>query len=251
MKLINNILNMFGVQVIPNTNPNLSYNDIDDPVFWNLVDKVINCTMVSIPNLYSLYKSVRYVVENNLSGDFVECGVWRGGCSMMMALTLKELNDTSRKIYLYDTFEGMTAPTANDKDIFSKSAVDLLKSKKTTDRNSVWCYSELDEVKKNMMGTGYPTSNMIFIKGKVEETLLHHLPPNNLSILRLDTDWYESTKIELELLFPKLVKNGILIIDDYGHWKGARKAVDEYFKEKKITSFLHRVDYTCRLMCKN
>jgi hypothetical protein len=72
--------------------------------------------------------------------------------------------------------------------------------------------------------------------------------PEQISILRLDTDWYTSTKIELEVLYKKLVKGGILIIDDYGHWQGARKAVDEYFKNKNI--WLHYVDYTCRYIIK-
>ncbi len=75
--------------------------------------------------------------------------------------------------------------------------------------------------------------------------------PEKISILRLDTDWYESTKHELNNLFPRLVSGGILIIDDYGHFQGSKKAVDEYFEENKISSFLFRIDYTGRLFVKS
>jgi hypothetical protein len=114
---------------------------------------------------------------------------------------------------------------------------------------SDWCYSSHDEVIKNI-SENTKIDNIFLIKGNVEQTLLEEKNlPEKISILRLDTDWYASTKIELEVLYNKLVKGGILIIDDYGHWQGARKAVDEYFKNKNI--WLHYVDYTCRYIIKN
>jgi O-methyltransferase len=98
----------------------------------------------------------------------------------------------------------------------------------------------------NMLSTGYPEEKVHFIKGKVEETLPSVLP-DQLALLRLDTDWYESTKHELIHLFPLLDSRGLLIIDDYGHWQGVRKAIDEYFSEHKLNLYLHRVDYSCRV----
>jgi hypothetical protein len=124
----------------------------------------------------------------------------------------------------------------------------LAKEKKNDSKESIWCYSPLEDVKENLYSTGYPKENLVFIKGKVEDTLSQNMP-GKLALLRLDTDWYESTKIELELLYPLLVEKGVLIIDDFGHWDGAKKAVVEYF-EKTNYLFLHRIDYTGRLMIK-
>jgi len=100
------------------------------------------------------------------------------------------------------------------------------------------------------LSTKYPKDNLIFVKGKVENTI-PAIIPDKISILRLDTDWYESTYHELVYLFPKLVKDGVLIIDDYGHWKGAREAINRYFQEKKIKILLNRIDYTSRIAIKS
>lgn len=250
MKLVNKFLKPFGLKLFPLKDANISFLDIDDKIFWELYDKVKDYTMVSIPNLYALYSSVKYIVENNIEGDLVECGVWRGGCSMMMALTLGHYKNTNRIIYMYDTFEGMSEPTLNDKDVNNTTAKDYLDVSES-DKNITWCIANIDDVKNNISKTNYPLENLKLIKGKVEDTLKIQIPLNNLALLRLDTDWYESTKMELEILYPKLNKQGILIIDDYGHWLGARKAVDEYFTYNKNTLLLNRVDYTCRLGLKN
>jgi bifunctional ADP-heptose synthase (sugar kinase/adenylyltransferase) len=101
-----------------------------------------------------------------------------------------------------------------------------------------------------MLMTGYPSSNLIFVQGKVEETLPRVIP-DNISLLRLDTDWYESTRHELIHLFPLLSKSGVLVLDDYGYWAGARKAVDEYVVENNIKILLDRVDGTGRVGLKN
>ena len=93
------------------------------------------------------------------------------------------------------------------------------------------------------------SKNVKLIQGDVAETLLESKNlPEKIAILRLDTDWYESTRIELERLYPLLEPGGVLIIDDYGHFDGARKAVDEYFKAER--PWMHYVDYTCRLILK-
>ena len=170
---------------------------------------------------------------------------------MIMAKELLKRGDISREIWMYDTFEGMTEPTDEDIEIETRiKGKDLLSGvQKTTEKYNMWAYSPIDEVKKNMQKTGYPTDKFRYIVGKVEDTLIDS-QPNEIALLRLDTDWYESTRIELEKLYPLVVSGGILIIDDYGHFSGAKKAVDEYFKTTNRTPLLNRIDYTGRLIIK-
>ena len=195
--------------------------------------------------MYALYKAVKYVIDSKIQGDFVECGVWKGGSAMVIAHTLFEMNETNRKIHLYDTFEGMSEPTENDYLVEDKSIHAISKWKKASKKyHNDWCFSSLQEVKNNIFSTKYPKDKIVFVKGKVEDTLQKN-KPSKIALLRLDTDWYESTKHELVTLFPLLVKNGVLIIDDYGHWAGSKKAVDEYFSNKQM--LLNRIDYTGRI----
>ena len=222
---------------------------LSDQKFCVLYEKCKNYTMTSAERMYSLYQSVEYIFKNNIKGDFVECGVWKGGSSMLMALMLSERGITDKKLYLYDTFEGMSEPSESDMTSTGKNAIDLLQQENKEDSSSVWCYSSIDEVRRNLYSTGFPKENIVFIKGKVEDTIKENLP-GELSLLRLDTDWYESTKIELELLYPLLKEKGVLIIDDFGHWDGAKKAVVEYFEKNKVDPFLFRIDFTGRLMIK-
>ncbi len=204
-------------------------------------------TMTSTSRMAALVNAVNYLVKNGIPGDICECGVWRGGSMMIIAQALKALGETSRKLYLYDTFEGMSQPTAEDKNNDGRSAETMYNeiSKET----GAWCYASIEDVRSNIISTGYPTENIHLIKGKVEETIPANLPPK-LSLLRLDTDWYESTKHELTHLYPLLVSKGIMIIDDYGDWQGARKAVDEYFQQNGSV-FLHRIDPTGRAVVKH
>lgn len=201
-------------------------------------------TLIQVERMYSLYKAVKYVVEKGLPGDFVECGVWKGGASMLMAKTLLSLGVRDRTIYLYDTFEGMTKPTPEDMSVMSgkEPVMEIWKRNQADDHNE-WCYGPIDGVRAAMEATGYPMDKVVFVKGPVEETL-----PNDrhekIAILRLDTDWYSSTKHEMEHLFPLLQQGGVLILDDYGYWAGARKAADEYLKNIHEPMFLHRDDYS-------
>lgn len=191
--------------------------------------------MTSIERMKALYKSVVYVIDSKIPGDFVECGVWRGGSTMLMALTLLELNETKRNIYLYDTFQGMPEPADEDYRVGDRSALAKNQWKKK------WCFSPLAEVKKNMALTRYPKNKLIFVKGKVEKTIPKTIP-SKIAILRLDTDWYGSTKHELIHLYPLVSKNGILIVDDYGYWAGSKKATDEYFTDKSV--LIDKIDET-------
>ncbi len=221
----------------------LLHPDLDDD-FRKIKDVCMQNTMTTIENLYHVYRATRFIIEKNIPGDFVECGVWKGGNLMMVALTLKLLNRTDRRIYLYDTFEGMSKPTDKDVDMKNEDAKQTWDDKQRSDHND-WCYSSLEEVQDNLYSTGYPKENLVFVKGMVEDTMPKTLP-NQISLLRLDTDWFESTYHELLHLYPLLSKGGFLVIDDYGHWKGAREAVDQYFEENKIDVFLNRIDYSAR-----
>jgi hypothetical protein len=200
-------------------------------------------TMTSIERVCALRQSVRYIIRYNIPGSFVECGVWKGGSMMAVAKTLIELK-AERDLYLFDTFQGMSPPGALDFDLHGVPAETLLKTNPMTP-----AIAPLEEVSENMSSTGYDRSRINFVQGRVEDTLPTQAP-TEIALLRLDTDWHKSTLHELVHLYPRLVKGGILIIDDYGHYVGAKKAVDAYFEGNAIPIFLSRIDYTGRLAVK-
>jgi O-methyltransferase len=220
-----------------------------DPEVARIVRRVMPFTMTSVPRAVALCEAVRYLIGNDIAGDIVECGVWRGGSMMAVAHTLMGLADQSRGLYLFDTFEGMTAPTDKDVAASGETAERLMAQSDPGDARSVWCIAPLEEVRQAVLGTGYDRSRVFFVKGRVEDTVPAHAP-EKIALLRLDTDWYESTRHELRHLFPRLVPGGVLIIDDYGHWSGARQAVDEYLAEHRVPLLLQRIDYSGRCAIK-
>jgi O-methyltransferase len=238
------VTRVFGVDLVK-YGPNVVPGDFDEETAA-LVRRLRPYTLTSPERLFAVSSAIQYLVAQRIPGDIVECGVWKGGSMMAAALTLLKQNDASRHLYLFDTFEGMTAPVQHDVDFQGSSAADQMKKAKKDDAASIWAAVPLDEVKRNLASTGYDPQKVHFIKGKVEDTLPGQAPPG-IAMLRLDTDWYESTRHELEHLFPRIVPGGILIIDDYGHWQGARKAVDEYFQEHRVPVFLSRIDFTGRI----
>lgn len=219
--------------------------DIRNSEFEELYQLCKPYTMTSTERLYSVYTAVDYILKNNIPGDFVECGVWRGGCSMLIAALLKRRNITGRVLYMYDTYEGMSEPTEMDVDVSGVDAAFQLKRHESNKEESVWCLASLEDVQRNLALTGFPAERIRYVKGKVEDTIPGVLPAS-VALLRLDTDWYESTRHELLHLYPLLSRQGVLIIDDYGHWEGCKRAVDEYFDGNGIPMLLHRVDYTGR-----
>ena len=217
--------------------------EIDD------IRSVTPFTMTSPERLVGLSRALDHLVRQNIGGDIVECGVWRGGSMMLVAKKLMRMGQT-RRLFLFDTFEGMSDPGDTDiSAVDQQRAADLLQKNDRLKGDNVWCYSAIDEVKANLVKTGYPRELLHFIKGKVEDTLPHDAV-GEIALLRLDTDWYESTRHELEVLYDKLVPGGVMIIDDYGHWSGSQKAVDEFFAKRQLNLFLHRLDYTGRLVIK-
>jgi len=224
-----------------------SYPPDFSPATIALCDVVRPYTMTSAERIAALRQAVEHVVRHEVPGDIVECGVWRGGSMMVVARTLQDLG-VERRLHLFDTFEGMPPPEDVDRDMFGTSASDAL-ARDDRDTGHVWARATLEDVRHNVGSTGYPTRLVSYVQGRVEETIPARAP-ERISLLRLDTDWYESTRHELEHLYPRLAPGGILIIDDYGHWEGARKAVDEYVSALDSPLFLSRIDYTGRLAVK-
>jgi hypothetical protein len=204
---------------------------------------VASFTMVSPDRNVGLLRAIDHIVRWQIPGDFVECGVWRGGTSLLAANAFHAAGNTGRTLWLYDTFEGMPPPEEVDRDLSGASASDLLADP------GVRCEASLEDVRTTMARTAYPADRIRFVVGKVEDTIPATMP-ESIAILRLDTDWYASTYHELVHLYPRLVSGGILILDDYGCWNGARKAVDQYLEENRIPLFLSRMDYTGRIAVK-
>ena len=219
-----------------------------------IVERALPYTLTSVARLQALVDAVRYCVARELPGAFAECGVWRGGSVLAMLLTLQELGRPDRDVYLFDTFEGMTAPTERDVSALDPPA--LREWNEALARGERPWQEYFDPALVNeravadvLHATGYPAERLHLVRGPVETTLPAQAP-DRLALLRLDTDWYASTRHELEQLYPRLVGEGVLIIDDYGHWEGAREAVDEYFAAHGPAPLLQRVDYTGRMAVK-
>jgi O-methyltransferase len=214
-----------------------------DPRDLEIVRKVQNYTMTDANALINLLYAVQYVVRNRIPGDVVECGVARGGSMMAAAYALRSLEDESRMLYLYDIFyPGMPRGGAHDFTFAHVNATAAFESAGIIyDPNATATIrGTVDEVRDLMKSTDYPESRMKFVVGKVEETIPAVIP-DQIALLRLDTDLYESTRHELEQLYPRLSPGGVLIVDDYGTFLGARKATDEYLNENGIPLFLLRV----------
>ena len=219
-----------------------------------IVERALPYTMTGVPRLAALVNAVRYCETRGVPGDFAECGVWRGGSVLAMALTLGELGSRNRTLHLFDTFQGMTAPSEHDVSEFDPPALETWAE---AERRGERAWSELmdaqgldeESVRRTVLESGYPAERVSLHAGPVEETLPASAPAA-VALLRLDTDWYESTRHELEHLYPRLSPGGVLIIDDYGHWQGARRAVDEYFAEHPPPLLLNRIDYTGRIAVK-
>ena len=211
-------------------------------------ERCLPFTLTYPERLYALYSAVKYVAQAGVPGALVECGVWRGGSVMMMAETLTGLGIADREIYLFDTFEGMTPPTDDDREYSGRSAAEML-AVGPREQNLFWAYASLEDVQRNLGRTRYPADRFHCVKGDVLDTI-PQAAPEQIALLRLDTDWYESTAHEMEHLFPRLARNGVLIVDDYGHFEGARKAIDEYLAKCGRAYLMNRIDYTGRLIVK-
>lgn len=235
---LRNALRVFGYELNRTRSPwprDFVQADID------LCREVSPYTMTSPEAIYTLVEAVRHAVSNGLPGAIVECGVWKGGSMMAVARTLLSLGKTDVDLFLFDTFEGMTEPTEKDIHWTGETAKTQLAREEEEEESLAWARATLGQVQSAMSAIPYPQSRIHFVKGRVEETLPEQAPPQ-IALLRLDTDWYDSTKHELIHLYPRIVPGGILIIDDYGWWRGAAEATDEYFRDNGPRPFLARVD---------
>lgn len=230
-------------------------DDIDrDTLFAKLFEESRQYTMTSKEVMFSTYQAARYVAQRGIKGDIVECGVWRGGSSLLAALTMREVVSTApkswfgfgrgrkRRFWMYDTFEGMTPPSNRDVDVEGIEASHYME---VYAEDGKWCFADQSDVEQIFRARGFGDNDIKLVKGDVIKTLKEE-KPTKISLLRLDTDWYESTMVELETLYPLLSVGGVLIIDDYGHWEGSREAVDEFFA-RNPSILLHRVSYAVRV----
>jgi hypothetical protein len=206
-----------------------------------LFERVQPYTMTSVECVVALSQAVEYVIRNGVPGALVECGVWRGGNLIVMSEMLRALGATGRQIVGFDTFEGMTEPTDRDVSRDGEAARDLAPG-------GPWCLAGIEEVNRILKGqTSYAPIDLV--QGRVEDTIPRSAPPE-IALLRLDTDWYNSTMHELEHLYPRLSRGGVLIVDDYGYWRGQQQAVDEYFTRQRSRPLLMRIDHGARIAVK-
>lgn len=211
-----------------------------------LIRDVAPYTLTTPERIISLVDAVRYVVRASIPGAFAECGVWRGGSVMVIARTLVDLGADDRDLYLYDTFDQPSPPGEHDITLSGDAVADLLADARTLD---AFAHLPMSDLEGLLRATRYPWERFHIVQGFVERTLPAHAP-EQLALCRLDTDLYESTAHELTHLWPRLSRGGVLLVDDYGHFLGARKAVDEYFEEQDIPVLLHRIDSSARLVVK-
>lgn len=242
-KFIKKIFQAMGYDIVPkrwSEVPEYKSKGFDEG-FLPLYEQCQDYTMTSAEKMFALYRAVRYINANAIDGAIVECGVAAGGSMMMAALTSIASGNIDREIWLYDTFAGMPEPADRDVNYRGDAARLQWTASQTADHNE-WCYASLESVRANMALTGYPPGRLHFIKGQVEETIPGETP-EKIALLRLDTDWYASTKHELKQLYPLLCEGGVLIVDDYGHWEGCRQATDEFFSNLNgPVPLLHRID---------
>lgn len=188
-------------------------------------------TMSGPLRLIATINACRHAVQSEIPGDFVECGVWRGGNSLAAKMTF-EAYGSDKQVYLFDTFAGMTAPTEHDTSIYEQVASDAQFGAAQRDGHNEWCFASLDDVRRNFRDAKVDMGGVHFVPGDVMKTLI--VPanvPERISVLRLDTDFYDSTKVEMEVLYPRLESRGSLLLDDFGYWDGTRKAVVEYLAD--------------------
>lgn len=242
--LASGLASLAGYRLVPK-HPGTRYPPDFEASDLQIMERVAPYTMTSPERLFALIHSVRYVVRNRIPGAIAECGVWRGGSMMAVALALLQAQEV-RDLYLYDTFAGMTPPESSDVDHMGRLAETRMQHEE-----QVRAEAGIEDVHRNLRSTGYPEARIRYVTGPVEATLAtDENMPRDIALLRLDTDWYSSTRHEWEHLYPLVSMGGVTIIDDYGYWQGAKKATDEYLQRLTFQPLLCRVDKDARLVIK-
>ncbi len=241
-KLVN-----LGTKMSPTLN-DVSYMIPDtSPEERRIIDIASNYTSTTPGAQWAFIQALKEVERRGVEGDIVECGVWKGGNLIIAGLMRRQLG-SKRQVWGYDTFAGMTAP--GEKDEKPGFNVDPIAKFNKLNKGDVteWCYVPIEDVERDYR-RHVGDLDVKLIKGKVQDTLpVAANVPEKIAVLRLDTDFYESTMLELELLYPRLQSGGVMIIDDYGVWAGSRRAVDEYFGDDR--PWLHYVNRGVRLAVK-
>lgn len=224
-------------------------------LFCKKIDKKIlrNENYSNQVSLYTTFVCVNYLIKNKIKGDIIESGVANGRQVCLALEVLKYYQEVDFKIFLYDTFQGMVQPGKYDYKIWEKDNVKSIKKYEESlneNKTSSWQNYSLEQVKENISKTEYPADKIKFVVGNVINTIPKNIH-ENISLLRLDTDFYDSTKVELEYLFPKVVKGGIIILDDYGGFTGVKKATDEYLKKNHLYPLLVRSSFKERVFIKS
>jgi O-methyltransferase len=228
----------------------------------NSVKVVKDYSMMPHINLATLYEQVVYCEKNSIKGDYVECGVWKGGAVGIMALANLKYSNQRRNLHLFDAFDDICPPDISKDG--NKAIEDVKKYGKLKNFDDLEKNKPIKGIYDSFGGHGriedcnnllsnlinYPKENIFYYKGWFEETL-PEAKIEDIAILRLDGDWYDSIKICLDKFYDRVTVNGIVIIDDYGYYEGCTKAVDDFFKERGIVNFLSYSNFGCRFFIKN
>ena len=194
-------------------------------------------TMSSAARLRTLHEATKHVVSANIAGDVVECGTAKGGSAALLALAL-DASGSDRLLWIFDTFEGMPEPSANDPDLHL--AEKYVGTCRGTIEEVTTLFRELDVLQRTRM-----------VKGMFQDTL-SAAPIERIALLHIDGDWYDSVKACLQHFYDRVSPGGIVQIDDYGYWEGARKAVDDFFTQRGVAlPALRHIDYAGRQFVKS
>lgn len=198
--------------------------------------RVRNHTMTSLPRAKTLWKICKKALNDKILGDLVECGVWKGGSAGIMAMAAR---GSHKKIHLYDSFEGLPEPSALDGEAARNYSGGVSKGRLQSVKKCVGLLPEVQDLLQRKLKIR--ADSIRYHVGWFQKTL-KPWPPQSISVLRLDGDWYESTKICLDNLYPGLAKGGFVLLDDYFCWEGCRKATDEFRKKWDIKEEMHKID---------
>lgn len=220
------------------------FTDFEKELIYSI--KADNLTMTGYAKLYATLSACKYVIQNNIEGDFVECGVWRGGQSILAASIFKHYG-SNKKVWLFDTFEGFINAGIKASE-YDDVRVETFKWAHERYYNTEHCGNSLRDVKSSFLKYEVLSDNIEFVKGDVNITLDSDKIPQLISVLRMDTDYYKSTQTQMRVLYPRLAKHGVLMEDDYDH-SGVRTAIDGYFHNMQKPLFQY-IDYGGRLAIK-
>jgi hypothetical protein len=267
--LIRKLVNAAGYDLIRRRSAREANLNLCERLGYELEDEATECihivkhnTMLSKRRLVTLFQQVAYCEQWEIPGDFVECGVWKGGAMGLMALANLRYGKQRRHLHLFDAFQEICEPDAAVDGVRALREVKEFTGKSGHDKGRLQGISGIYD---SLGGPGtlednrellertirYPKDCIHYHVGWFQEIIpADHQEIKSIAILRLDGDWYASTKVCLEYLFDKVVIRGIVVIDDYGTYEGCKRAVDEFFMTKQVRAYLTPVDSDCRFFVK-